>query len=196
MTRGPDKQFDREQALDKAMEVFWAQGYEATGVTELLQEMGIGRQSMYDTFGNKRSLFQEALRRYADEYAGRMITILEAPGSPLGNIDNLFDFWQEMLRERGACGCLMGNTAAELGPHDPEMAAALRFGFERLEQALANTFRRAQAEGELAVDLDADALASLLVVTGQGTALVSKLHGDPRLARRVLSGFRSLLVRK
>ena len=196
MTRGPDKQFDREQALDKAMEVFWAQGYKATGVTELLQQMGIGRQSMYDTFGNKRSLFQEALRRYADEYAGRMIAILEAPGSPMGNIDNVFDFWEEMLRERGACGCLMGNTAAELGPHDPEMAAALRSVFERLEQAFANTFRRAQAEGELAADLDADALASLLVVTGQGTALVSKLYGDPGLARSVLSGFRSLLVKK
>ncbi len=178
------------------MEVFWAQGYEATGVTELLQEMGIGRQSMYDTFGNKRSLFQEALRRYADEYAGRMIAILEAPGSPLGNIDKLFDFWSEMLSERCACGCLMGNTAAELGPHDPEMAAALRSGFKRLEQAIANTFRRAQAEGELGLDLDADALASLLVVAGQGTALVSKLDDDPRLVRSVLSGFRSLLVRK
>ncbi len=196
MTRGPDKQFDREQALDKAMEVFWAQGYNATGVTELLQQMGIGRQSMYDTFGNKRSLFQEALRRYADEYAGRMIAILEAPGSPMGNIDNVFDFWEERLRERGAYGCMVGNTVAELGPHDPEIAAALRFAFERLEQAFANTFRRAQAEGELAADLDADALASLLVVAGQGTALVSKLYGDPGLARSVLSGFRSLLVRK
>ena len=64
MTRGPDKQFDREAVLERAMEAFWAGGCEATGVSDLLKTMGIGRQSLYDTFGDKRSLFLETLRHY------------------------------------------------------------------------------------------------------------------------------------
>ena len=57
MSRGPDKQFDPEIALDKAMQLFWAKGYAATGLSELLETMGIGRKSLYDTFGNKRALY-------------------------------------------------------------------------------------------------------------------------------------------
>ena len=63
-TIGRPKEFDREEALQKAMELFWARGYEGTGMRELLQHMGIGRQSLYDTFGDKRSLFIEALKCY------------------------------------------------------------------------------------------------------------------------------------
>ncbi len=65
MTRGPQKQFDTEVALTKAMEVFWEHGYEATSLSALLKNMGIGKKSLYDTFGNKRSLFLKALEYYA-----------------------------------------------------------------------------------------------------------------------------------
>lgn len=58
MNRGPDKQFDCEVALSKAMDVFWARGFEAASLSELLEQMGIGRKSLYDTFGNKRSLWE------------------------------------------------------------------------------------------------------------------------------------------
>ena len=64
MTRGPDKQFDPEEALGKAMELFWAKGYASTGLAELLEVMGIGRKSMYDTFGNKRQLYLKAYGRH------------------------------------------------------------------------------------------------------------------------------------
>lgn len=68
MTRGPDKQFDPEVALTKAMEVFWARGYEAASLSELLKNMGIGKKSLYDTFGNKRSL---SLRHWSTMLARR-----------------------------------------------------------------------------------------------------------------------------
>jgi len=60
------KEFDREKVLERAMHVFWARGYEATSLPELLDAMQIGRQSMYDTFGDKRALFIAALDRYID----------------------------------------------------------------------------------------------------------------------------------
>jgi TetR/AcrR family transcriptional repressor of nem operon len=64
MSRGSEKQFDPDIALAKAMEVFWARGYEAASLSKLLELMGIGKKSLYDTFGNKRSLFLKALDHY------------------------------------------------------------------------------------------------------------------------------------
>ena len=86
MTRGPSKQFDTEVALEQAMKVFWAYGYEATSLSELLKRMGIGKKSLYDTFGNKQSLFLKALEHYAHTNIRDLRTRLEAEGSPLGNL--------------------------------------------------------------------------------------------------------------
>ena len=193
MTRGPDKQFDRDEALDKAMELFWAKGYEGTGVSELLEHMGIGRQSMYDTFGSKRSLFFEALGRYSSQLRSRVMEQLQAPGSPMQNVRNVFDVWMAVLDEGGDYGCFIGNTVAELAPHEPEVASMMRASMEGVGQALAATLRRAQAEGELSSEIDAEDLATVVVATVQGTALVNKLYGHPGIAPAVLRGFMRLL---
>ena len=87
MTRGPDKQFDPEIALEKAMRLFWAKGYAATGLNELLATMGIGRKSLYDTFGNKRALYIEALRRYSQTVVSEIHRGLNDPDrSALENV--------------------------------------------------------------------------------------------------------------
>ena len=86
---GPPKQFDRDEALGRALEVFWAKGFEATSMQDLVDHMGINRASMYDTFGNKHALFSRAVDWYATQVLGDIARILEAPGSPLGN-KNLF----------------------------------------------------------------------------------------------------------
>ncbi len=82
MTRGPDKQFDPEIALDKAMQLFWAKGYAATGLNELLETMEIGRKSLYDTFGNKRALYVKALHRYSQTVVGEIDRELNNPDRP------------------------------------------------------------------------------------------------------------------
>ena len=79
MARGPDKQFDPEIALDKAMQLFWAKGYSATGLTELLETMEIGRKSLYDTFGNKRALYIKALDRYSQTTVGKLYRGAQRP---------------------------------------------------------------------------------------------------------------------
>ena len=82
MTRGPDKQFDPEIALDKAMQLFWAKGYAATGLSELLATMKIGRKSLYDTFGNKRALYIKALDRYSQTVVSEIHRGLDNPDRP------------------------------------------------------------------------------------------------------------------
>ncbi len=193
MTRGPDKQFDRAVALRKAMELFWSQGYEATGVADLLDHMSIGRQSMYDTFGNKRSLFLAALRAYFEEQSRLIITQLRAPGSPLENMRAVFTRWEQMLAEIGPYGCLMGNTAVELGPHDAEVAEIVRSGFTGVRDVIAETIQRGQEAGEIRAGLDPQQLASVIIVATQGSALFTKIEKEMQTAKAALSGILELL---
>ena len=187
MTRGPDKQFDRDETLHKAMQLFWNQGYEATGVTDLLSHMAIGRQSMYDTFGNKRALFLEALRAYFAEQWNSVARMLDEPGTAIEKLRHVFESREQMIAEGGHCGCLVGNTAAELGPHDPEVAEILRSFFSEMRSVLAETLRAGQDAGEVRRDLGADEMASVLIVTIQGAALFSKVEEDLETSHVALS---------
>jgi TetR/AcrR family transcriptional repressor of nem operon len=184
MTRGPDKQFDREEVLDRAMELFWQHGYEATGMAALLEHMGIGRQSLYDTFGDKRSLFLEAVKRYAGLVLGPILAQLRAPGSPMGNVRKVLQMWQTMASESHP-GCLVGNSLAEFGAEDPDLAALLRGCVKTVEDAFCETLTRAREQGELKSKLAPRDLARTLVTASQGVALLTKTKPDRELGRSV-----------
>src|SRR5260370_37968341 len=84
------KEFDQDQALHKAMEVFWSRGYEAASIQDLVRHMGINRQSIYDTFGDKHALYLQALDRYRAVESRRLIELLERPGSVKKSLRQLF----------------------------------------------------------------------------------------------------------
>ncbi|PSB60962.1 TetR/AcrR family transcriptional regulator, partial [filamentous cyanobacterium CCP1] len=113
MSRGPEKQFDPEVALAKAMEVFWARGYEAASLAELLEHMGIGKKSLYDTFGNKRLLFLKALDHYAQTEVKSIRDKLLAPGSPLENLEQVLKHLQQRHSLPGSQGCMLGTNIAD-----------------------------------------------------------------------------------
>src|SRR5215207_11169722 len=85
------KEFDRDEALQRAMEVFWARGYGATSVGNLVRHMGINRQSLYDTFGDKHALYLQALDRYREVEGRQMFELLERPGSVKKALRQLFE---------------------------------------------------------------------------------------------------------
>src|SRR5207237_6339181 len=85
------KEFDRDEVLHKAMEVFWARGYEGSSIQDLVKHMGINRQSIYDTFGDKHTLFLEALDLYRDIQSRKVFEVLERPGSMKKNLRRLFE---------------------------------------------------------------------------------------------------------
>src|ERR1700730_2144482 len=74
------KEFDRDEVLHKAMEVFWSRGYEASSIQDLVKRMGINRQSLYDTFGDKHTLYLQALDRYREVEGRKIVELLEQPG--------------------------------------------------------------------------------------------------------------------
>ncbi|MDX1387563.1 MAG: TetR/AcrR family transcriptional regulator [Acidobacteriota bacterium] len=184
MTRGPDKQFDRDEVLGRAMEVFWQHGYQGTGMTTLLEHMGIGRQSLYDTFGDKRTLFIESLSHYVSNNLSEVVQILRSPGSPMGNIRRVLDRLEEMTGQPHP-GCLVGNSLAEFGLEDPALAEVLHRYIEKVEDEFCATLTRAKEEGELKSTVSPRDLARLMIAVGQGTMLLTKVKPDPELARSV-----------
>ena len=147
--------------------------------------MGIGRQSLYDTFGDKRSLFLEALTRYFGSQVGPVLALLRSPGSPMGNLRKVFQAWENMDHKSGSCGCMAGNSLAEFGRHDEDVVRIIRGYFGTLEDGFCEIFERAREAGELKSPIPSRDLARMLVSTGQGLALMSKLGDDPSGPRSV-----------
>src|SRR5438270_3476195 len=104
------KEFDRDEVLHKAMEVFWTRGYERALIHDLVKHMGINRQSIYDTFGDKHSLFLQALDRYREIQRRRIFEVFERPGSMKKNLRRLFkETVARALSAEGRRGCFVGN---------------------------------------------------------------------------------------
>jgi len=105
------KEFNREEVLHKAMEVFWTRGYEGASIQDLVKHMGINRQSIYDTFGDKHSLFLQSLDRYREIQAPKVFAVLERPGSVKENLRQLFEeVIARALSAEGRRGCFVGNS--------------------------------------------------------------------------------------
>ena len=193
MSPGPAKQFSRDKVLGRALELFWSQGYEATGMAQLIDHMGIGRQSLYDTFGDKRALFIAALESYARLQSEPIFTRLEAPGSAIVNVKSVFRFWQEMVAHNECKGCLLVNMSAEFGAQDDEVLGILHGCREKIENAFYKAFERARKEGELVSGTNTRNLARLVMSTSQGLALYSKLNKGQAYIRSVLDTLTDLL---
>jgi TetR/AcrR family transcriptional repressor of nem operon len=180
------KAFDRDQALEAAMHLFWLKGYEATSLDDLLRGMKIGRQSLYDTFGDKRALFLAALGRYRDLTDAFVRSCLAETTSVKAAIRGLFMQVVNEPREHKRRGCLLVNSAVELSPHDPAAARIVSAG-QRASQRL---FRRAlelgRQRGEIAAGRDLRALARYLVSALQGLRVMAKADPNPAALRDVV----------
>jgi TetR/AcrR family transcriptional repressor of nem operon len=172
MTR--PKEFDPDQALDKAMEVFWRKGYEATSIEDLVTRMGINRGSLYETYGDKQQLFLAAMDRYCNGMAAERLKLLEQPGPALDTIKN---FVRDMVRMALATrrkGCLIANTAMELASHEKAIGDRVICALGDVEEAFFKALQRAKANGELRKDQNPRALARYLTTMLQGVIVMYK----------------------
>jgi TetR/AcrR family transcriptional repressor of nem operon len=194
MTRGPDKQFDPEIALEKAMQLFWAKGYAATGLNELLETMEIGRKSLYDTFGNKRALYIKALHRYSQTVVGAIDQGLNNPDRPaLENVRTVMRDIAARNAEPMSPGCLLGVSMAQFRTDDTEMAGVLRKHMQRVENAYYKAFAKAQAEGDLKPETNVRNLARLFMSAHQGLALIGRVTETQEVPRGIVDGALAVL---
>jgi TetR/AcrR family transcriptional regulator, transcriptional repressor for nem operon len=117
------REFDEASALDAAMDCFCKDGYDATSVRDLAARMGITGASLYNAFGDKRSLFREVLQRYAERSTRERIARLEATLPPKEAVRAFLSEIVERSFDGDRRGCLLVNTALEIAPHDPELGA-------------------------------------------------------------------------
>jgi TetR/AcrR family transcriptional repressor of nem operon len=173
------KEFEPEAALQHAMELFWRKGYEATSMRDLLDGMGIGRGSFYDTFGDKRSLFLAALDRFEESRTTWVLEALEGGDPPLESIRFVFERSVEgLVGYEPRRGCLLANSAVELAPHDPEVAQRLSRYVWRTETAFERALERARAAGDLPEGRDTRALARFLVNNLHGLRVMARAGAD------------------
>lgn len=183
---GRPRQFDEEQALAAATDVFWSKGYEAVGVRELLDVMGVCRQSFYDTFGDKRTLFLRSIERYAQQTEASFRERLEKHDRAIEGIRELVRQTAKQASGGDCRGCLAINTVVEWGDADDEVGEVVRGLMRRLKKVLTAAIDRATAEGDLPPDTDAGASADVLLFTVLGFAALGRIRMPKAMADSVV----------
>ncbi|MFF2016578.1 TetR/AcrR family transcriptional regulator [Paenibacillus sp. NPDC058177] len=179
------KEFEIDDVLEKAMNLFWLQGYEKTSMQDLVTGMGIHKRSMYDTFGDKHSLYMKAVERYGRSVAERMKEQAEAQPTVKQAIRSLFEM---VLRNDTGMpkGCLMVNTAVELSLHDSEADSLVQDSFLSSERLLEKLVSSGQDSGEISRQLEAPALAAYLHNALVGLRVMVKTGQDPSRLEQIV----------
>ena len=170
-----EKQFDVDEALNRALAAFWAEGYEATSMQQLLDAMGLNRGSFYDTFGSKHNALLQALNRYGETVIRPALTGACSGRTPRAMIEAVFDWVvAEALGKAGSRGCLFVNTALEMAPRDPEVSRVVGRAFEEMETFFRSSIEQGQAVGEISGNMDAAATAKSLMAMLLGLRVMAR----------------------
>lgn len=181
-----EKQFDIDQTLARAMEAFWAHGYEATSMQDLVDCTAVNRASLYATYGDKRALFLAALRHYDARVRQAMLVDLENRFSPREAIRQLFlTFARQPVVEGVRRGCLMTNTALELAAHDAEVAQIVASGQTGIEAFFRRMIENGKAAGEVRSGIDPVAAARGLLAGLLGLVVLVRSRPDPDLLESI-----------
>jgi TetR/AcrR family transcriptional repressor of nem operon len=188
------KSFDEVEVLDKATDLFWARGYNGTPPQTILDGTGLSRSSLYDTYGDKRSLFLKCLQHYRDTETVAGIRYLDEAPDPTTAIRRLFQgYWDYAQAYRLGKGCLMVNTLNEVAPHDPEIAGMVEENRQALEDAYYRAIRRGQQQGRIDKSRSPRALARYLVNNLWGLTTQIKLGIEKKVADDIVKIVLSVL---
>lgn len=177
------KEFDEAEVLDQALELFRARGFKHTSFSDLTAELGVSRQSLYDTYGDKQTLYHSALRHYLARGADHMRRQLEDPAPVREVFSRLFEGMITSQCANGSPGCLMVNAMVELSPHDADIRALAQEHARKLEGLIASRLGAAQRKNEIAADKDPVSLATFFYHTVLGLAVASRALGDAESLR-------------
>jgi len=172
------KEFDENEVLEKAVELFRKRGFQASSFSEMVSELGVNRQSLYDTFGDKKSFFIAALRRYGARGLEQMRRALSSPGPIRPQLLEIFESTIDYITREGSCGCLMVNSMIEQAVGDAETRALVVAHAREVETLLAQRLSAAQRAGDLDKKKDPVALARFLYHALLGLGVAARALGD------------------
>lgn len=170
-----ETRFDEDAALERAMRVFWAKGFEATSISDLVAAMEINKGSLYNTFGSKKELFTRAFLKYDRERRRALLTRLEGMDDPLLAIERLFDaLIAESEADAERRGCLLVNTALELPNHPADVQGIVAAAMDDFERFFERIIRRGQERGQIDATLNASQAATSLLTQAVGLRVLAR----------------------
>ena len=179
---GRPREFDPEIALNAAMQAFWAKGYEATSLADLMEATGLHKGSLYQAFGDKHTLFIRALKRYLSDMRSMKNEMMTQAATPLDGIRAVTHGMLDMADDDCSCpkGCLAINTLVELAPHDAEVQEVMNDHMHRMRGSFADAVGRGQEAGQIRTDKTPQEITALMMtfMLGLGTNLRGHLSKE------------------
>lgn len=185
---GRKKGYEREELVAKAMGVFHRRGFKGASTEILVQELGVNRNSVYSEFGSKVALFSAALGHYDRQVVTHVFGPLESTSATLNEIEALYRAFSESAGGSTGLGCLMCNTAAELGRSEPVLQPQIERYFDRLHGAFSNALGGAVRAGQIAAATDVCSEARFLTSSCLGIFLMVRAGLEPSAARGAVEG--------
>lgn len=191
---GKPKAFDEDQTLDKALNLFWCKGYEATSMQDLVDTLGLNRSSLYHTYTDKRTLFLQALGRYQHQQAYGLINYLNQAPPTRQSLEQLFNnMVTASLADADRKGCFMVNSTLELANRDADVQRIVSSNNDFVEQAFDQFLARMQQESSLAPEADTRQLARFLVSSLAGLRVSAVVNPDQTFLTAIVQGILAAL---
>lgn len=186
------KEFDEAEVLRKAMVLFWRNGYEKTSMQDLVDYMHIHRRSIYDTFGDKQTLFLRALQLFEEIIGKRMEQQIKPFNSVKLAIRRLFEMVAFSDEEKPP-GCLIVNTAVELALHDQEVADRISRSFSKTESFICELLLQEQISGEISNQLDIEKSSQFIHNSLIGVRVLAKTTSDKEKLQNIIDSTLAVL---
>lgn len=189
------KEFNEDQALDKAIEIFWHKGYNGTSAQDLVTHLGLSRSSLYDTFGDKQKLFAQSLRRYQKQSQDQISTLLNESENIKETLHAIFkQAVIESLQDGITKGCFMVNSSVELAMHDDEIAKIVKNNSQIMEEVFTKAVKKGQDAGHISKATNARVLARFIFNTYSGIRVLARTgERDKQVYDDIVSTMLSLL---
>ena len=172
------KLFDKDDVLEKAMLLFWNKGYHATSIQDLVNALGINRGSLYDTFGGKKNLFEQALALYCNQNIKIKREFLQSEKSVKTALKKLFQVFIDDSFNDNNNGCFVVNTTTELSCEDDSINTALLMNKDNFEAMFLECLKKGQKSGEISQNKDIKSLSYMIYVLFSGIRVVARLEKD------------------
>ena len=169
------KEFNEDQALDKAIEIFWHKGYNGTSAQDLVTHLGLSRSSLYDTFGDKQKLFAQSLQRYQKNAQKQVMELFDLSENIKETLHDIFkQAVIESLEDRITKGCFMVNSSVELAMHDEEIAKIVKNNSQVMEEVFTKAVQKGQDSGHISKANSAKVLARFIFNNYSGIRVLAR----------------------
>ena len=179
--------YDEQAVVQTALEQFWQDGFNGCSVDALVDGTGLNKHILYQAFGGKNGLFRRALESYLQQYSHHYMAVFDSKRG----LDALRDYFRAVLRNTDPRGCLVANTAVELGDADAACRRLLADYYDQLGARFARAIRQGQRDGCIRAELHARDTALWLVRATQGLAVAARLDAQ---ASPAVNGLLALLA--